>query len=90
MRVLVVEDERPLTQAIADGLRGENAAVDVAFDGGAALERLAVNDYDAVVFDRDLLVVHGDQICRELAAGVRGQDSHADGRRVPVGPGRGP
>jgi DNA-binding response OmpR family regulator len=69
VRVLVVEDAQPLAEAIADGLRGQNAAVDVAFDGGAARERLAVNDYDVVVLDRDLPVVHGDQICRELASG---------------------
>ena len=74
MRVLVVEDTRPLAQAIADGLRGERMAVDIAFDGGTAQERLAVNDYDVVVLDRDLPVVHGDQICRELA------DSRASAR----------
>lgn len=67
MRVLVVEDTLPLAQAIAEGLRGENMAVDVASDGGSAQERLAANDYDVVVLDRDLPVVHGDQICREIA-----------------------
>jgi DNA-binding response OmpR family regulator len=68
MRVLVVEDARALAQAIATGLRGEAMAVDVAHDGDSALERLAVNDYDVVVLDRDLPVVHGDDVCRSLAA----------------------
>ena len=68
MRVLVVEDARALAQAIATGLRGEAMAVDVAYDGDAALERLAVNDYDVVVLDRDLPLVHGDDVCRSLAA----------------------
>jgi DNA-binding response OmpR family regulator len=67
MRVLVVEDTPLLAQAIADGLRGEHMAVDIALDGGTAQERLAVNDYDVVVLDRDLPVVHGDQVCRELS-----------------------
>ena len=67
MRVLIVEDTRPLARAIADGLRGESMAVDIAYDGGSAQERLATNDYDVVILDRDLPVVHGDQICRELA-----------------------
>ena len=67
MRVLVVEDAQPLAEAIADGLRGQAMAVDVAFDGGAAQERLAVNSYDVVVLDRDLPVVHGDDVCRSLA-----------------------
>jgi DNA-binding response OmpR family regulator len=67
VRVLVVEDARPLADAIADGLRGEAMAVDVVLDGGAAQERLAVNSYDVIVLDRDLPVVHGDDICRSLA-----------------------
>jgi len=66
MRVLVVEDERMLADAIAEWLRDETHAVDTAHDGEAALERLAVNDYDVVVLDRDLPRVHGDDVCREL------------------------
>lgn len=68
MRILVVEDEPLLAVAVAEWLRGESHAVDVAMDGGAALERLGVNDYDVVVLDRDLPVVHGDQVCRSIAA----------------------
>ncbi|GAA4102089.1 MULTISPECIES: response regulator transcription factor [Actinomadura] len=69
MRVLVVEDERMLAEAIAEWLRDEAHAVDLAHDGAAALERLAVNDYDVVVLDRDLPAVHGDEVCRELVDG---------------------
>src|SRR4051812_14936168 len=68
MRILVVEDERLLADAVAEGLRHETHAVDVVYDGGAALERATVNDYDVVVLDRDLPVVHGDEVCRRLAA----------------------
>nr|BFF22373.1 hypothetical protein GCM10025732_03380 [Glycomyces mayteni] len=68
MRILVVEDEPLLADAVAEWLRGDAHAVDVAADGGAALERFAVNEYDVVVLDRDLPVVHGDQVCREIAA----------------------
>jgi DNA-binding response OmpR family regulator len=67
MRVLVVEDEPMLADAIAEWLREEAHAVDVALDGAAALERLTVHDYDVVVLDRDLPVVHGDDVCRSLA-----------------------
>jgi DNA-binding response OmpR family regulator len=66
VRVLVVEDERLLADTIAEGLRNHALAVDVAYDGDAALDRLAVNDYDVVVLDRDLPVVSGDQVCRTL------------------------
>ena len=67
MRVLVAEDERTLADLIAEGLRRHAMAVDVAYDGAAALERVRVNDYDVLVLDRDLPVVHGDDVCRALA-----------------------
>jgi len=68
MRILVVEDERLLAEAIAEWLRDDAHAVDVALDGDAALERLGVNDYDVVVLDRDLPRVHGDDVCRAVVA----------------------
>ncbi|MEU5946455.1 response regulator transcription factor [Micromonospora sp. NPDC047465] len=69
MRVLVVEDESLLAESIAEWLRREAFAVDVAYDGDAALERLGVNDYDVVVLDRDLPFVHGDEVCRAIVDG---------------------
>lgn len=63
-----------LADSIAEGLRAEALAVDVAYDGDAALELLGVNDYDVLVLDRDLPVVHGDDVCRavvESEAAVR-------------------
>jgi DNA-binding response OmpR family regulator len=71
MRVLVVEDDGELTEAIAAGLRLEGMAVDTALDGDAALYRALVNDYDVIVLDRDLPRVHGDQVCATLAGTVR-------------------
>jgi len=66
VRVLVVEDERLLADTITHGLRKHAMAVDVTYDGDAALEHLAVNDYDVVVLDRDLPRVSGDQVCATL------------------------
>jgi DNA-binding response OmpR family regulator len=68
MRVLVVEDQRRLAGAIAEGLRREGMAVDVSFDGADALAHVAVHRYDVVVLDRDLPGVHGDQVCRAIVA----------------------
>jgi DNA-binding response OmpR family regulator len=68
MRVLVAEDHRRLASAVADGLRREGMAVDLAFDGADALAHAAVNHYDVVVLDRDLPRVHGDDVCRKLMA----------------------
>jgi DNA-binding response OmpR family regulator len=68
VRVLVVEDERNLADAIVRGLRRQGMAVDVAYDGAAGHEMAFVTRYDVVVLDRDLPGVHGDQICADLAA----------------------
>ncbi len=66
MRVLVVEDEVALADAVARGLRREGLAVDVVHDGGQALEKAWVTRYDVVVLDRDLPGVSGDEVCRRL------------------------
>jgi DNA-binding response OmpR family regulator len=66
MRVLVVEDERALADAIVRGLRREGMAVDVAYDGGSGHEMAFVTRYDVLVLDRDLPGVHGDRICADL------------------------
>ncbi|GAA2350365.1 response regulator transcription factor [Dactylosporangium salmoneum] len=68
MRVLVVEDHATLAGRIGEGLRDAGMAVDVVHDGAAALALAAQTGYDVVVLDRDLPVVHGDQVCRSLAA----------------------
>src|ERR1700691_4055323 len=74
MRVLVIEDDEELGGAVAAGLRHARMAVDVALDGQAGLTRALVNDYDVIVLDRDLPVVHGDEVCARLvAAGGRGR-----------------
>lgn len=68
MRVLVVEDEVRLAEAVARGLRREGMAVDVAFDGGEALEKAELTRYDVLVLDRDLPVLSGDDVCARLSA----------------------
>ncbi len=69
VRVLVIEDDRELAEAIATGLRRTRMAVDLAFDGPAGLERALVNSYDVIVLDRDLPGMHGDRVCEEIVAG---------------------
>jgi two-component system, OmpR family, response regulator VanR len=66
VRVLVAEDERRVADAVARGLRREGMAVDVAYDGGSALDKARMHRYDVLVLDRDLPVVHGDDLCRTL------------------------
>jgi DNA-binding response OmpR family regulator len=67
MRVLVVEDHVTLAGRIAQGLRQAGMAVDAVYDGAAALDAAAQTAYDVIVLDRDLPIVHGDQVCRTVA-----------------------
>jgi DNA-binding response OmpR family regulator len=71
VRVLVVEDSRSLADVVAEGLRDQGMAVDVAYDGPEAVAKLDINPYDVVVLDRDLPGLHGDVICTMIAAGDR-------------------
>jgi two-component system, OmpR family, response regulator VanR len=66
MRVLVVEDEEIMAEALQAGLRRQAMAVDVALDAESAMELLDVNSYDVVVLDRDLPGIHGDQLCQMI------------------------
>jgi DNA-binding response OmpR family regulator len=66
MRVLVVEDNSVVADAVAEGLRDQGMAIDVAYDGTTGLEKATVNTYDVVVLDRDLPRLHGDALCQQL------------------------
>jgi DNA-binding response OmpR family regulator len=68
VRVLVVEDEAALADAVARGLRRDGMAVDVAYDGVDGHEKATVTRYDVIVLDRDLPGMSGDELCRQLAA----------------------
>jgi DNA-binding response OmpR family regulator len=68
LRVLVVEDDRELAEAVATGLRRAQIAVDLAGDGRSGLEKALVTSYDVIVLDRDLPGLHGDEVCRTLVA----------------------
>ncbi|THG34311.1 response regulator transcription factor [Glaciibacter flavus] len=72
MRVLVVEDEPLMAQAIRDGLRLEAIAADIAGDGDAALELLSINTYDIAVLDRDIPGPSGDEIAQGIVASRSG------------------
>src|SRR6478752_3722791 len=72
MRVLVVEDEPLLAEAIRDGLRLEAIAADTAGDGDTALELLGVNSYDIAVLDRDIPGPSGDEVARHIVASGSG------------------
>ncbi|PSK93669.1 two-component system response regulator VanR [Murinocardiopsis flavida] len=72
MRVLIVEDELYMAEAIRDGLRLEAIAADIAGDGDAALELLNINAYDIAVLDRDIPGPSGDEVARRIVASGSG------------------
>jgi DNA-binding response OmpR family regulator len=69
VRVLVVEDEADLAEAVATGLRREGYAVDIAADGEEALEKLGYTEYDLVCLDLTLPKVDGIEVCRRIRSG---------------------
>jgi DNA-binding response OmpR family regulator len=71
MRVLVVEDVPRHANRIAEGLRDQGIAVDIAYDGHEAIAKVNLNPYEVVLLDRDLPGIHGDQLCRLI---TRNQD----------------
>src|SRR5881409_1489359 len=72
MRVLIVEDEPYMAEAVRDGLRLEAIAADIAGDGDTALELLSINSYDIAVLDRDVPGPTGDEIARRIVAAGSG------------------
>jgi len=64
--VLIVEDQPTLADDIADGLRDQGMAADVAYDGASGLDKALMNQYDVVIVDRDLPKIHGDAVCAAL------------------------
>jgi DNA-binding response OmpR family regulator len=72
VRVLLADDERLLADTVADGLRKLAMAVDVCYDGEAAMERLGVNRYDVAVLDRDMPKATGDEVCRWMVGEALG------------------
>ena len=79
MRVLIVEDEPYLAEAIRDGLRLEAIAADIAGDGDTALELLSINVYDIAVLDRDIPGPSGDEIAKRIVA-----PASASGSGMPI------
>ncbi|GAA1327166.1 response regulator transcription factor [Leucobacter albus] len=75
MRVLIVEDEAYLAEAVQTVLRRSSIAADVALDGETAVEVLGHTEYDVMLLDRDLPGMHGDDVCRWVV-------EHAPGTRV--------
>jgi DNA-binding response OmpR family regulator len=67
VRVLIADDEALLADTIAEGLRRLSMAVDVCYDGQAAMDLVSTNRYDVAVLDRDMPLRSGDDVCRWIA-----------------------
>ncbi|MBN8524312.1 MAG: response regulator transcription factor [Planctomycetes bacterium] len=71
MRLLVIEDYLPLREAVASYLREEGCAVDAAADGEEGWWHASDTAYDAIILDRQLPGIGGDEILRRLRAAGR-------------------
>jgi DNA-binding response OmpR family regulator len=69
VRLLVVEDEPDLAEAVARGLRRDGHAVDVALTAGEADIKLRSAGYDVVVLDWNLPDRSGLELCQDLVSG---------------------
>lgn len=72
MRVLIVEDEPYMAEAIRDGLRLAAIAADIAGDGDSALDLLSINAYDIAILDRDIPGPSGDEVAKRIVASGSG------------------
>lgn len=75
MRILVIEDEHRIAQAIKEGLEQESYAVDICFDGEDGYNTAANDDYDLILLDVMLPQIDGFEVCRRL---------RAEGNHVPI------
>ncbi|GAB4581925.1 MAG: response regulator transcription factor [Anaerolineales bacterium] len=68
MKILIVEDEFDLVNALARGLRQQGYAVDIAVDGQQGWELGEVNEYDLLILDLNLPGMDGLEVCQRLRA----------------------
>lgn len=68
MRMLIIEDEHKIANAIKKGLQLERYAVDVAYDGVEGYDLASTEDYDLIILDRMLPAMEGVEICKKLRA----------------------
>ncbi|OGW84811.1 MAG: DNA-binding response regulator [Omnitrophica bacterium RIFCSPLOWO2_01_FULL_45_10] len=68
MRILVIEDEKKITDFIKRGLKEEGYAVDVAYDGQEGEFLAKTNEYDLILLDLMLPKVDGLSVCKNLRA----------------------
>ncbi len=66
MRVLIVDDEIRLAEALAQILRKQEYQADTVYDGAAALQAIRETAYDVVILDAMLPKVDGFSVCRQL------------------------
>jgi len=66
MTILIVEDERPIAQALADNLEFEGYSVRLAHDGRTGLELARAADVDLVLLDLMLPGISGYEVCKSM------------------------
>ncbi len=75
MRILVVEDDRVIAQALKEGLEDESYAVDVAYDGQDGYLTASADEYDAIILDVMMPEMNGYEVCQKL---------RSEGNKTPI------
>lgn len=75
MRILIIEDDHKIAQAIKQGLEQETYAVDVAFDGTVGYDLAMGEEYDVILLDLMLPGMSGEQVCKKI---------RQEGNHVPI------
>jgi DNA-binding response OmpR family regulator len=66
MKVLIIEDEKELSNSIVEYLKSENCQCDIAYDFAKALEKIRINTYDCIILDLTLPNGNGLDILKEI------------------------
>jgi DNA-binding response OmpR family regulator len=77
MRLLVIEDELDIANALVRGLKREGYAVDAAFDGEQGWQLAEINEYDLVILDLNLPEMDGLEVCRRLRSRLSSRETEA-------------
>lgn len=75
MRILVVEDDRIIADAVKEGLEDESYAVDVAYDGDEGYRTASADEYDVIILDVMMPEMNGYEVCEKL---------RAEGNKTPI------
>ena len=68
MKILIIEDDKEISEALKEGLEDESYAVDTCLDGEEGYRTAAADEYDLIILDVMLPSMNGFEVCKKLRA----------------------